>query len=90
MYVRLRTGGATYHEGIPSQYIGASEIGVFRASLGASTSSAAGSIPGGFRELQINLPESLYFYTAVDVVAGCYGVQAGDTTTVGFIRYEET
>lgn len=90
MYLRLRPNGVTAHEGIPSQYIGANETGVFRASMGLSTPTAAGAIPGGFRELAINLPETLYFTGPVEVIAGCYGVQAGDTTNVGFIRYEES
>ena len=90
LVIRLRNSGMTLHEALPDQYLTASQSGVYRASLGLAVSSASGALPGSFREISLYLPDSLYFYTATDVLVSAYGIQAGDAPAVGFIRYEET
>lgn len=90
LLIRLRNTAMTLHESLPDQYITASQTGVYRASLGLVTSSPSAALPGAFREISMHLPESLYFYTATEVLVSAYGQQAGDAPAAGFIRYEES
>ena len=80
----------TLFEGLPSEYITASQSGVYRASIGMQMNSPSGALPGAFREISIPLPPDLYLHTATDVLCSAYGIQAGDTPAAGFIRYEES
>lgn len=90
LLVRLRNTAMTLHEGLPNEYITASQTGVYRASIGANMLSPAGALPAAFRQISIPLPSDLYFTTATDVLCSAYGIQAGDAPVAGFIRYEES
>lgn len=90
LLVRIRNTAMTLFEGLPNEYVTASQTGVYRASIGLTTNSPSGALPTAFRQISIALPPDLYLHTATEVLLSAYGIQAGDAPAAGFIRYEES
>lgn len=78
-----------FWRGLASQYITASQSGVYRFAMGGQNESPTAALPGAFRQITCPLPESLWFNQAVTVRASAYGIQAGDTAGGGTVNYEE-
>ena len=81
--------GEIMWRGMASQYITASQTGVYRFTMGGQFESPTTALPGSFRQISCPLPESLWFPVAVTVTKSAYGIQAGDTVGGGSVLYEE-
>lgn len=88
--IQISTGGTIRWEGLTDQAFIASQEMLIRAAMDGPSVSPAVALPAGFREMSMPLPDSLYFNSAVNVLGGVFGVQAGDVAFDLTLRWEET